>query len=177
MPPPLSAPVGATLAPKKEEESEESKRRKRDKLLERRLFLEQLSQGTSEDSNATAKDAGNPEASDAPSTPDATATEDSSVSEEQSKNEWNAKFLKLYGSFSGQPGIADISQMDDAPMDDDAAALDDGDGQSLLTEEEVAWFKATYGMQRDKRPALVILSPSRQPNPLSPLLSSDSDSD
>lgn len=98
---------------------EEASKRRREKLEQRRKFLEELA-------------------------------EPASIQErEMCKQEWDAKWRAMYGAFLDVDYVGDLSD----------EGVQGGEGESLLTEEELATFKAAHdGYIQKRKPKQLILS-------------------
>jgi len=150
-------------------ESDGNKQIRKEKLEQRRKFLEELSrQGTgakskSEDEAELPRSV-EPEVvtsqEDVKKPAEEEITEavliDSKVEEVSlSKEEWNAKWKDMYGMFAR--GSEDSHLIDDADENSDT-----GEGESLLTEEEMATFRAVYGSRiRRKQPKEFLIRRSK----------------
>eukprot|EP00960_Hanusia_phi_P073788 768086-Hanusia_phi.AAC.4 len=174
-PPPVVQPVVHVVEVNEEskhskKESDDSKQIRKEKLERRRKFLEELSrQGTgakskSEDEAEIPRSAELEVAintqEEVKKPPEEEITEnvviESKVEEiSLSKEEWNAKWKDMYGMFAR--GSEDSSLLDD--VDDNS---DNEDGESLLTEEEMASFRAIHGSRiRRKQPREFLIRRSK----------------
>lgn len=131
---------------------EEASKRRREKLEQRRKFLEELASGKGEAEVEEVVAEGGMEAVPPPTGGEdkAKPAEPASIQErEMCKQEWDAKWRAMYGAFLDVDYVGDLSD----------EGVQGGEGESLLTEEELATFKAAHdGYIQKRKPKQLILS-------------------